>query len=35
MSEDDRIARLRETLTERILILDGAMGTLLQSQHLR
>jgi len=35
MSEDDRIARLRETLTERILILDGAMGTLLQSQHLK
>jgi len=35
MSEELRIARLRETLAERILVLDGAMGTLLQSQHLK
>jgi 5-methyltetrahydrofolate--homocysteine methyltransferase len=35
MSEEPRIARLRETLAERILVLDGAMGTLIQSQHLK
>jgi 5-methyltetrahydrofolate--homocysteine methyltransferase len=32
---EERIARLRETLSARILVLDGAMGTLLQSKHLR
>jgi 5-methyltetrahydrofolate--homocysteine methyltransferase len=32
---EERIARLRETLASRILVLDGAMGTLLQSKHLR
>jgi 5-methyltetrahydrofolate--homocysteine methyltransferase len=35
MSEEPRIIRLREALAERILVLDGAMGTLLQSQHLK
>ena len=29
-SSEQRIQRLRETLAERILVLDGAMGTLIQ-----
>jgi 5-methyltetrahydrofolate--homocysteine methyltransferase len=32
---DQRIRRLRETLAERILVLDGAMGTLIQSKNLK
>ena len=32
---EQRIERLRQTLSERILILDGAMGTLIQNKHLR
>ena len=38
MSAEDRqerIARLREALQSRILVLDGAMGTLIQSKHLK
>jgi 5-methyltetrahydrofolate--homocysteine methyltransferase len=31
---DDRIARLREALEERILLLDGAMGTMVQAYEL-
>src|SRR5215468_763910 len=31
----ERIAALREALRERILVLDGAMGTLLQTQNLK
>ena len=34
-STDQRIQRLRETLAERILVLDGAMGTLIQAQGLK
>jgi 5-methyltetrahydrofolate--homocysteine methyltransferase len=32
---EERIGRLQEALASRILVLDGAMGTLLQSKHLR
>jgi len=31
----ERIARLRAALAERIVVLDGAMGTLIQSKHLK
>ena len=34
-STDQRIQRLREALAERILVLDGAMGTLIQAQGLK
>jgi len=34
-SSEQRIQRLRETLSERILVLDGAMGTLIQSKNLK
>src|ERR1035441_6324323 len=30
----DRVAALRQLLRERIVILDGAMGTMIQSYHL-
>ncbi|MGZ6078178.1 MAG: homocysteine S-methyltransferase family protein, partial [Myxococcaceae bacterium] len=32
---DQRIQRLREALATRILVLDGAMGTLIQTKNLR
>jgi len=34
-NRQERVAALREVLRERILVLDGAMGTLLQSQNLK
>ena len=34
-SSDQRIQRLKETLAERILVLDGAMGTLIQAKNLK
>jgi 5-methyltetrahydrofolate--homocysteine methyltransferase len=34
MSREQRIAQLKQTLTERILILDGGMGTMIQSYKL-
>ena len=32
---EERIQRLKQTLSERILVLDGAMGTLIQSRNLK
>ncbi|MGZ6140883.1 MAG: homocysteine S-methyltransferase family protein, partial [Myxococcaceae bacterium] len=32
---DQRIQRLREALATRIVVLDGAMGTLIQTKNLR
>src|SRR5678816_3863077 len=34
-STEQRLERLRETLGQRILVLDGAMGTLIQSKGLK
>ena len=34
MNHNSRSALLRECLKKRILILDGAMGTMLQSFHI-
>ena len=34
-STEQRIQRLRETLAQRILVLDGAMGTLIQARNLK
>jgi len=34
-SSEQRIQRLRETIAERILVLDGAMGTLIQAKNLK
>jgi len=34
-NRQERVAALREALRERILVLDGAMGTLLQAQNLK
>ena len=35
LSSEQRIQRLREVLSERILVLDGAMGTLIQAKNLK
>ena len=34
MERDDRIRSLLESLDERLLIIDGAMGTMIQSYRL-
>src|SRR5215510_11822937 len=34
MNTSDRVRRLREAFEERVLVLDGAMGTMLQSRNL-
>jgi 5-methyltetrahydrofolate--homocysteine methyltransferase len=35
LSRDERISTLKVALAERVLVLDGAMGTLLQAEHLK